>query len=387
MSFEVPVRDDPRPGRRGAWFGLLLAILLSLFYATHFAQHPYYNWDMVAYVAVALIDAGEPAETVHRKTYDIVAASLPPDNFAELTQQGTYRRAVAADAALFAAQLPFYSVKPVYPAVMSLLYRAGMNPVTASVAISAAGYAGICVLLYLWTARWLRPLVAVPLTALLFLCPYLTPIAQFSTPDALSVLVLLAGLFCIIELNRPLSGAAILVGSILVRPENVIYVGVVLAYLLLFRRVAPGGLLILGAAALTTYAAVVTSSHNYGWKTLFYFTFVDNMIDPASFRSPLGLRDYLRIYVQQLDNMVFLGPNGFALFALVGFGAFLLKLGHRPWHDPYFHLIALAAVFMAARTLALPDGAYRMLLASYLMLALALIQACVSLDARYRPPA
>jgi hypothetical protein len=44
-------------------------------------------------------------------------------------------------------------------------------------------------------------------------------------------------------------------------------------------------------------------------------------------------------------------------------------------------------VFVAARTLALPDGAYRMLLASYLMLALALIQACVSLDARYRPPA
>ena len=245
MSFEAPVRDDPRSGRRGARIGLLLAILLSLIYATYFAQRPYYNWDMVAYVAVALIDAGEPAETVHRKTYDIVAAALPPDRFAELTQSNAYREAVAADAARFAAQLPFYTVKPVYPAVMSVLYRAGMNPVTASVAVSAAGYAGICLLLYVWTARWLRPLVAVPVAALLSLCPYLTPIAQLSTPDALSVLVLLAGLFCIIEIDRPLSGAAILVGSILVRPENVIYVGVVLAYLRLFRRVAPGRLLML----------------------------------------------------------------------------------------------------------------------------------------------
>jgi hypothetical protein len=188
MSFEAPVRDDPRSGRRGARIGLLLAILLSHIYATYFAQRPIYNWDMVAYVAVALIDAGEPAETVHRKTYDIVAASLPPDRFAELTQSNARRVAVAADAARFAAQLPFYTVKPVYPAVMSLLYRAGMYPVTASVAVSAAGYAGICLLLYVWTARWLRPLVAVPVAALLSLCPYLTPIAQLSTPDALSVL-------------------------------------------------------------------------------------------------------------------------------------------------------------------------------------------------------
>ena len=60
--------------------------------------------------------------------------------------------------------------------------------------------------------------------------------------------------------------------------------------------------------------------------------------------------------------------EGFAI-ALVGLGAFLLKLGHRLWHDPYFHLIVLAAVFMAARTLAFPGEAYRALPASYLMLA------------------
>ena len=93
--------------------------------------------------------------------------------------------------------------------------------------------------------------------------------------------------------------------------------------------------------------------------------------DPsASFRSPLGLLDYLRIYLHQLDNTIF--REGFALFALVGFGACLVKLGHRPWHDPHFHLIVLAAVFMAARTLAFPGEAYRAPPASYLMLALGL---------------
>jgi hypothetical protein len=73
--------------------------------------------------------------------------------------------------------------------------------------------------------------------------------------------------------------------------------------------------------------------------------------------------------------------DGFALFALAGFGAFLLK-ARASWHDPYFHLIVLAAVFMAARILAFPNDLYRSLLAPYLMLTLGLIQACASLDAR-----
>ena len=51
---------------------------------------------------------------------------------------------VANDLKIFADQLPFYTVKPVYPALMSLLYRVGVNPVTASIAISATAYAAIC---------------------------------------------------------------------------------------------------------------------------------------------------------------------------------------------------------------------------------------------------
>ena len=40
---------------------------------------------------------------------------------------------VAHDSKIFADQLPFYTVKPVYPALMSLFVRAGVNPVTATI--------------------------------------------------------------------------------------------------------------------------------------------------------------------------------------------------------------------------------------------------------------
>jgi len=90
-------------------------------------------------------------------------------------------------------------------------------------------------------------------------------------------------------------------------------------------------------------------------RVLFYFSYVDKTIDP-------------RASARRSDCSTTCGSTSISSTTR----AFLLKLGHRPWHDPYFHLIVLAAVFMAARTLAFPGEAYRAQPASYLLLALGL---------------
>src|SRR4249919_1089140 len=54
-----------------------LTALISVIYATALAQRPLYNWDLIPYVAVALIDAGEPSDGVREKTYAIVRRSVP----------------------------------------------------------------------------------------------------------------------------------------------------------------------------------------------------------------------------------------------------------------------------------------------------------------------
>ena len=63
--------------RRARLIGLVLAALISGIYATWFAQRPLYNWDMIPYVAIALLDAGQPANTLREKTYDIIKKSTP----------------------------------------------------------------------------------------------------------------------------------------------------------------------------------------------------------------------------------------------------------------------------------------------------------------------
>ena len=93
-----------------------------------------------------------------------------------------YRYMVAHDLKIFADQLPFYTVKPVYPALMSLFVRAGVNPVTATMIISGAAYAAICLLLYVWISRWINPAISLVITALLSLNPVLIPLAQLATP-------------------------------------------------------------------------------------------------------------------------------------------------------------------------------------------------------------
>jgi hypothetical protein len=369
-------------GRVESRTGLLIVALLFVFYAAYFAARPAYNWDMVAYVAVALIDQGEPVDRVHDETYAIVENAVPSATYADLTASSEYRRIVAGDAARFVEQLPFYSVKPVYPWLMSLLHRAGIGLVAASVALSAAAYAGICLLLYAWIARRMRPLAAVPLAALLALCPYVTPLAHLSTPDGLSVLVLLSAVFCVIEGCWSMAALALLPLAVLVRPENIVYAIILLAYATAARILRPLPTALAALAAVAAYIVTTRWSGNYGWTTLFYFTYVDQTIDLARFASPLGLDDYARIYVQQLDKEIFLASEGLPLFLLVGFGAFLLAWRRADWRrDRPLHLILLGAVFIALRTVAFPGEAHRALVAAYLMLTMALILAGADLYA------
>ena len=65
--------------RRARLIGLVLAALISGIYATWFAQRPLYNWDMIPYVAIALLDAGQPADTLREKAYDIIRKSTPAE--------------------------------------------------------------------------------------------------------------------------------------------------------------------------------------------------------------------------------------------------------------------------------------------------------------------
>ena len=368
--------------------GLILAGLMSAFYATWFAQRPLYNWDIIPYVAIALLDAGHPTESLRQKTYEIIERSTPTHAHEFLlggseykkdtyNRGADYRYTVAHDSKVFADQLPLYTVKPAYPALMSLLVRFGVNPVTATMVVSGAGYAAICFLLYAWISRWINPAISLVLVGLLSLNPVLIPLAQLATPDSLSTFVLLLGTFLAIEIGYPALGVAIFVVSILVRPENIIYLFIFLVFLAATKRLS----IVLGAIAFALafalYFVETRLSHNYGWRVLFDFTFFDWTILQHPADTPFGLFDYVNVYVKELFRMFFTRGVAFPSFLLIGIAIFLMRY-HSPqlWHEPYVQLALVALLYIVARTAVLPGEPDRALVFPYTLLAICFIRAC-----------
>ena len=363
-------------------FLIVIAVLL--------VRHPQYDWDAFAYVAVALRDAGMPADQIHSATFKIMQDFLPPAYWDLLTGHGgvdpEFRQAVATNANAFMAQLPFFSVKPVYPVLMAALYKVGAGMITSAMAIVSAAYFGFGVLVYVWFRRWMPPLVAFATMALMMLNPYLVAVGRTIWPDMLSALAIASAAFVMIELRRfAFVSAAILLLAILIRPENIIYAGLFLVYMG-YRgdiRLSWVTMLLVGVAAI--YLIETQASGNYGWKALFDYTFVNKTVAPAE-EVHHNILFYVAAYLGRIDHILFGGSGELPVFALVTFGALCLKSRTSAfWTDPYVHLVLICIVLAFARMAIHPQNLSRGLLAVYMLLSIAFVQACCDLKAQVMP--
>jgi hypothetical protein len=194
---------------------------------------------MLGYIAVALADAGTPPSKIHDMTYASLD-SVPKQARDELIEDGGYRSHVAHDAERFMDQLPFYSAKPLYPWLISLLYRAGVQLPTATVTVSTVSCALILILLFLWFSDFAPVAFAAALACCLAVTPFLTRVAVLSTPESISVLIVLAALYLSLEKERHGAATATFIFSILARPGNVIYAGGFFCYLAVTRKLCSG---------------------------------------------------------------------------------------------------------------------------------------------------
>ncbi len=378
----APATSRAMRWRVAATLCVTLYMLAFAFYITH---RPNYSWDMLAYMAIALHDGGTPVVNIHEQAYAALDAYLPPDQLDALRGRSSvdpeFRQTVAADSDSFLAQLPFFSVKPIYPALMAVLHGAGLGLIDSGLAVSAAAYFGIGMLLYVWFSRWMAPFVAFGLMALLVLDPFLVVLARNVGPDILSTFVLLAAVYLAIERDRPLTSAIVFIGSIAIRPENILYAGVFILYLGWVGKLAPSRIIMCLAAAGILYIGLIQLSGNYGWKTLFYYTFVKKTVDVGAPLPHMEWLDYALMYIGRLDRIVF-GQDEVPIFVLIGFGGLCLKARFDPLRDRYVHLIVIAAILMVARMIILPSEAFRALLPCYMMLIIAFVHACAELQAR-----
>jgi hypothetical protein len=279
----------------------------------------------------------------------------PPEAYRLLIEGG--RRAPAAtDPAVFREVLRYYRVKPAYPALIATLPG---NRARASLYVAWAAWLAIGALVWLWARPALGAAAGAAGTLVVMCAPFALELARLSTPDALSVFVVLAGLALIYQRGWYWRGMLVLLASLLVRPDNIFWVLPVAAWWAVRRRTGPVPSLLIAGVALAVVVALGKWSGNYGWATLFEHQFLHPqraLPDPAP---ALALADVARVYVRQAHPLFL--PRYLLIFATLG--AFLA------WRVPAAReLVALAAVSFVLRWLTFPSNDERLFVSCYFVI-------------------
>lgn len=215
------------------------------------------------------------------------------------------------------AQLePLYAIRPLYVQVTSLLSRAGMGPQAAINLVSSISLMMCAVIIGVTTRQYLC-------SALLMASPGIMTIGRMGTPDALSSLAVLAGCLALYR-EKVSSGILLLMLSVWIRTDNVLFVIAILVWLVWKKRMPLLHSIVLGIMAFSSVLWINHLSGNYGWRVLFHYSFIGGRY-PAEITPHINVGQYVRIV---LENLVSLGPQ-LAPWLLLGIAAWMLSRNER----------------------------------------------------------
>ncbi|NOT29533.1 MAG: hypothetical protein HOP15_03685 [Planctomycetes bacterium] len=318
---------------------LALVLFVALLARTvrQLERAPALNADMLPAMALALEWEEEDPLELHRRTYELARAELPPERFAQLTGSGVLR-ARAEDPAAFHEHLPFFRGRVLYSLATWALHRLGAPLTAATYWIPLACYALSAGLFLLWASRHL-PLAFAALFALgLAATPALLVQARLSTADGLGALLVCLGAWAWLERRSFALAASCLTLAIAARPDALILVACIAAALFaLVPRTQRPGLGVLGAWLAVSLALVLglqRFSGEYGWWPLIQISFVEKAVHPSTLASEADWGEYGAILARQLA-------------ALPGAGYTITPAGEVTGSSLAFLYAALAALGLA----------------------------------------
>jgi len=375
------VFNREQPYNSVLWKELAVTMLLLAGLVASIA--PSHNWDLIAYVALTQswgesdTDPLFKPERIHTATWRVLQAELPGETVRRLqgrsrlassdsraSDRDNYRQAVASEPLVLVAQLPFYSVKPLYPAAMFVLTQAGVLPVAASVIVTRIGWVLMGCFLFAIIRLRLHFLPALACVALFMHLPMVRALASYSTPDALCSALILGGLFFSLNMQSRSSGIfcqLCVVLAVVARPDSLLFVGPVLLWFVA-RDVKywPRAILV---ATVTLVCCVLQKqiSGNYGWLVLFVHSFVDYLHFPGDMRVELSLPEIMATYLSQISV-----TRQFWGFTVLASAIGLIRVRWLGAHDRWFCGLAVVVVFMITHWFLFPGEKDRMMIACYL---------------------
>lgn len=259
------------------------------------------NWDEIAYTGAAISWSVRSAKEVHTLTYGYVVQATTHKSFNRLVNgppNSTYRQAVYHHAGDLERQLRFYSVKPLYIALIWIGWNLGLNPVRAAAGVSALA-AGCLGFIVGWILVDELGAVGVVLFPAVLLGARIDAVGTLATPDALSALIVFSGLWLMRRRERSASHLALLLLllGVWTRVDNVILLLLLcgtLTLAFLFRRtdakvskVTPA---MYSMAGIATWIGIDRIARGFSWKTLIHESFVQYAIAP--WNSIFSWKDY-----------------------------------------------------------------------------------------------
>ena len=279
-------------------FSILLAALTLIAYYV-----PYYDWDLVAYVGSAIAMDEHDSKTIQTQAYDALRNELPEEDYLDIANGSYFRRDVAGNPDHFRQQLRFYQIRPLYIRLLAWLHRLGLQYVNAARLVSTVSLALIGILLLAWSRRYIDERYAAICVPLLLAAPVLFTSARTGSPDALSALVVLLGCVELVERQRTVIGSTILLVSLFLRTDNVIFVVFLLAGLALTLtrmrdRIAATVYAILAVAIVLGINRV---EHSYSWPVLMQNTAIP-IVNPAEVQPKIVVADYFGAVRDMVDE-------------------------------------------------------------------------------------
>jgi hypothetical protein len=226
---------------------------------------------------------------------------------------------------------PLYAIKPLYVRAIETTPFTRL-PIQGRInLISALSLFGIGIVVLGWTGKpWY--------SALLLATSATVVLGRMGTPDGLSTLVVLAGLWAVSR-NRLLIAVVLLLVSIWIRTDNLLLVIAVLGYLLWQKRMTLVDAAAISALSVGSVAFINHFSGNYSWPVLFQFSFIGGR-SPAEIDPRFSAAQYLGVAARSAETII---PQ-VAIWALLGVVAWKWSSPYRGWLIPVW--IAVVAHFV-----------------------------------------
>jgi len=338
---------------------------------------------MVSYIWVVKYVDNKDIKEVQKETYDEIKEYLDPGRNKIILQANKYRKEVHKSAEAFLDIMPFYNIKFIYTYTIYFLTKLWLWTIHAILAVSIFSYLVFCSVLYFIFRKEIEenPLFFFPLYLLTFSSPILIA-WRSTTPDMFGAMMMLVWTFLIIK-RQLLAWIIILILSLWVRTDNIIFIWLLLFYLKFFTekqyKINYITFFVSWIVALGFYKWINTFFHNFWYWKLYYNSFIEPIPYPSTFDVHVWLRQVLVIFKDKIATLLALRDNKpvtfFPFYVILAWVSFILWLKNKvKMNNIYIWLLIVSTITLLFKFAIFPNIQERYFIFNFIIIFIALIK-------------